>query len=83
MFCLKWIQDRKWKQFRKELAATIFGARVYHTCKARNWKLFKATTVKIEVATAQIKKEMIERLDLLGGSEKARKYTSLVQRICT
>lgn len=43
--CLRWINGRHWKQFKKELATAIVGARIYHTWKARNWKLFRETIV--------------------------------------
>nr|ABI34384.1 hypothetical protein SDM1_55t00010 [Solanum demissum] len=45
-----------WRQFIKKLTTTIFGARIYHTWKARNWKQFKEVNVKTEVAIAQIQK---------------------------
>ncbi|WMV37191.1 hypothetical protein MTR67_030576 [Solanum verrucosum] len=38
---LQWLKRRNWKKFHKEVATAIFGALIYHTWKARNWKIFR------------------------------------------
>ncbi|KAK6798204.1 hypothetical protein RDI58_005906 [Solanum bulbocastanum] len=68
---------RHWKQFQKEMIATIWGTVIYHAWTARNWQIFRGTLVYTDAATVQIKKEVIERLDLLKGSKKASKCHSI------
>nr|XP_016488833.1 PREDICTED: uncharacterized protein LOC107808781 [Nicotiana tabacum] len=41
---LQWIKNRHWRQFRKEVAATIIGALIYYTWQARNWKHLRKIT---------------------------------------
>ncbi|KAH0695980.1 hypothetical protein KY289_013462 [Solanum tuberosum] len=35
------IKRKKWKQFQKQVIAASWGAMIYHTWRARNWKIFK------------------------------------------
>lgn len=52
---------------------------IYHTCKARNWNIFRGSSVNIDIALVQIKKYVIQRLDLRIGSMKAsNKYRCLI-----
>ncbi|KAG5623652.1 hypothetical protein H5410_008870 [Solanum commersonii] len=62
-------EEEHWKQFQKEMIATIWGTVIYHAWTARNWQIFRGTLVYTDAAIVQIKKEVIERLDLLkvGG----------------
>ncbi|KAK4726637.1 hypothetical protein R3W88_031554 [Solanum pinnatisectum] len=80
--CLRWIKGRHWKQYKKEIATAIWGARIYHTWRARNWKLFRGTIVNTEITITQIKKEIVERVDYLKDSRKASKCRYLVQKLC-
>lgn len=59
------------------MIATIWGTVIYHAWTARNWQIFRGTLVYTDAAIVQIKKEVIERLDLLKGSRKASKCHSI------
>lgn len=80
--CLKWIRGRDWKQYKKEIAIAIWGARIYHTWRARNWKLFTGTIVNTEITIRQIKKKILERVDYPKDRRKASKCRYLVQKLC-
>ncbi|WMV57688.1 hypothetical protein MTR67_051073 [Solanum verrucosum] len=80
--CLKWIKGRHWKQYKKEIATAIWGARIYHTWRASNWKLFRGTIVNTEITITQTKKGIVERVDYLKDSRKASKCRYLVQKFC-
>ncbi|KAG5616780.1 hypothetical protein H5410_016604 [Solanum commersonii] len=72
---------KHWKQFKKELVAAIWAAIVYYTWKARNWTTFKNMSVQTETVVLQIKKDIVERLDLLKMGRKGRSCTSLIHRL--
>lgn len=55
------------------MVAAIWSAIVYHTWRARNWKLYRDTTVHSEIVLAQIKTEFTERIALFRGSKKAHR----------
>ncbi|KAH0723423.1 hypothetical protein KY289_006467 [Solanum tuberosum] len=68
---------KHWKQFQKETFAAICGAILYHTWRARNWKKFKGKHVHTEEAVAQIKKEIIERVQFFSSSRKEKNVNIL------
>ncbi|KAL3369675.1 hypothetical protein AABB24_010164, partial [Solanum stoloniferum] len=70
---------KHWKQFQKETFAAICGAILYHTWRARNWKKFKGKHVHTEEAVAQIKKEIIERVQFFSSSRKAQKCKRFIR----
>ncbi|KAG5601808.1 hypothetical protein H5410_033178 [Solanum commersonii] len=70
---------KHWKQFQKETFAAICRAILYHTRRARNWKKFKGKHVHTEEAVAQIKKEIIERVQFFSSSRKAQKCKQFIQ----
>lgn len=78
---LEQIKRKHWKQFKKEIVAAIWGAIVYYTWKARNWTTFKHLRVPGETVVLQIKKDIVERLDLLKTGRKARSCSSLIHRL--
>ncbi|KAH0649553.1 hypothetical protein KY285_034801 [Solanum tuberosum] len=45
---LERIERKHWRQFYKEVVAAVWSAIVYHTWRARNWKLYRGTIVKSE-----------------------------------
>lgn len=57
------------------VSSYIMGALVYHVWKARNKKLFQGVNVQIGVLVIimQIKKEIVERIDLLKLSKRVHK----------
>ncbi|XP_060200822.1 uncharacterized protein LOC132629103 [Lycium barbarum] len=65
------IKRKHWPQFKKEVVAAIWGAVIYHTWRARNWRIFKKINVHREVVLTQIKLEIIERISILQRSRKA------------
>ncbi|XP_060210228.1 uncharacterized protein LOC132637097 [Lycium barbarum] len=79
---IRWIKRRRWKQFQKEIVTTIWGALIYYTWQARNWKIFKEENVNKEFVTVQIQKEVRERLGMLNCSKRARRCQVLIQRLC-
>ncbi|KAH0689774.1 hypothetical protein KY289_017132 [Solanum tuberosum] len=78
---LKNIKGNRWKQFKKEIMATICGAIIYHTWRARNWRRFRDICVHTKEAVTQIKKEISERLHLLGSSKRANKCRHFIQHL--
>lgn len=64
---LKRIMLTHWKKFKKETIAATCGAILYHIWRARNWKKFKGKTVHTEEAATQIKKKIMEKLQLLSN----------------
>nr|XP_009762032.1 PREDICTED: uncharacterized protein LOC104214107 [Nicotiana sylvestris] len=57
MQVLEKIKRKHWKFFKKEIAAAIWGALIYHTWKARNEKVFKGLNVNTSFVMTQIQKE--------------------------
>lgn len=79
--CMRWIKNRQWRQFRKELAAALYGALIYYAWQARNWRVYRGLNVDTRFITTQIQKEIRERVSLFIGSRKARRCQVLIQRI--
>lgn len=79
---LQRISRRHWKQFKKEIAAAMIGAVVYHTWRARNWKIFRQINLNMEFCVGQIKKEIAERLSIYEESRRARRCPLLLIRLC-
>lgn len=46
------------------------GAMVYHTWRAKNWKIYRAVNVQKEQVITQIKKEFIDRIGRFRESKK-------------
>ena len=59
------LRRKNWKQFHKELIAALCGAMIYHVWRARNWKLFKGITINTDMSVTQIKKEFVDRLEVV------------------
>ncbi|KAH0769592.1 hypothetical protein KY290_013573 [Solanum tuberosum] len=53
------IRRKHWKAIQKEIIAAVWGAMIYHTWRARNWKLFKGRTVHTNSVIKQIKEEIV------------------------
>lgn len=45
------------------------GAMVYHTWRAKNWKIYRAVNVQKEQVITQIKKEFIDRIARFGNQK--------------
>uniref|UniRef100_M1BVI2 SET domain protein n=1 Tax=Solanum tuberosum TaxID=4113 RepID=M1BVI2_SOLTU len=60
--CMRWIKNRQWRQFRKELAAALYGALIYYAWQARNWRVYRGLNVDTRFITTQIQKEIRERV---------------------
>lgn len=78
---MRWIKNRQWRQFRKELAAASYGALIYYAWQARNWRVYRGLNVDTRYITSQIQKEIRERVSMVTGSQKARRCQVLLQRI--
>ncbi|XP_059285114.1 uncharacterized protein LOC132038465 [Lycium ferocissimum] len=78
---IKWIKRRRWRQFQKEIVAAVWGAMLYYTWQARNWKVFKQATVNKEYAIIQIQKEIRERFGMLSCSRKVHRCQVLIQQL--
>ncbi|XP_019263377.1 PREDICTED: uncharacterized protein LOC109241112 [Nicotiana attenuata] len=70
---LHWIQRRNWKQVQKEMVAAVWGAMIYHTWQARNWRIFRNITINREFTIAKIQQEVKIRLDSMRNTCRARK----------
>lgn len=79
---LQWIKSRNWRQFKKEVVAAICGALVYYTWQARNWKIFRQTTVNNGGIVTQIQRELRERVSMISSARKVSKCPCLIHRIC-
>uniref|UniRef100_M1B343 Non-LTR retroelement reverse transcriptase n=1 Tax=Solanum tuberosum TaxID=4113 RepID=M1B343_SOLTU len=79
---LAWIKSRCWKQLKKEAVAAMYGATIYYTWQARNWRQFRQKHVNTNFIIAQIKKELQVRLERVTESRKARNCQDLIHRIC-
>lgn len=55
------INRRHWSRAQKEIVAALWGAMVYHTWRARNWKIYTGVNVQNEQVITQIKQEFIDR----------------------
>lgn len=75
------INMKYWKVYKKELAAAINDVMIFHTWRARNWKIFRGITVHKEDVVQHIKKEIIERIEVTRNSHRARRCRSLVQQV--
>ncbi|WMV36747.1 hypothetical protein MTR67_030132, partial [Solanum verrucosum] len=78
---LESIKAKHWKPFKKEIVAAIWRVVIYHTWRARNWKKFKHTIVQADIVIVQIKKEIVERLDLLKLSKKSHRCRGYIQNL--
>ncbi|KAM3219263.1 hypothetical protein P3L10_023794 [Capsicum annuum] len=75
------IQRKHWKKFMKEAVATLHGAIIYHTWRARNWKRYKGKAVNIDEVITMIKKELLERINLHRNSKKAQRCRNWIQHL--
>lgn len=82
---LIWVKRRRWSQFqfKKALVTAIWGAMIYHTWKARNWKHFKETSMPPELVVAQVQKEVRERIDQVRNTKRASSGSYLIQQMCS
>lgn len=72
-------QKEKWSQFQKEMVAAVWGAMIYYTWQARNSRIFRKVNVDREFIFAQFKKEILDRLDILCKTKRARKNQLLIR----
>lgn len=77
-----WIKRRRWKQFKKEAVAAMYGATIYYTWQVRNWRHYRQEHVNTNFIITQIKKELLVRLERVQESRKARKCQDLIHRMC-
>lgn len=77
------IQRKHWKQFTKEIMAAVYGAMVYYTWRARNWKVFRGITIQTNYVYTQIQQEIKVRVDMLRSSKRAHRCSLLINRICS
>lgn len=75
------IRRKHWKAIQKEIIAAVWGAMIYHTWRARNWKLFKGRTVHTNSVIKQIKKEMLQRLTIPYLYKKLQRCRDLMHTL--
>ncbi|WMV23227.1 hypothetical protein MTR67_016612 [Solanum verrucosum] len=75
------IKKKHWRKFQKEVIAACYGAVLYHTWHARNWKKFRNKYVHIIETVAQIKKEIGERIRLLSKTKRAQNCRSFIREL--
>ncbi|XP_009778125.1 uncharacterized protein [Nicotiana sylvestris] len=78
---LQCIKKKKWKKFQRELVAATWGAMVYHTWKARNWKLFKGIHAQAAGIVIQIKREILARVDTISSPQKAHRCMNFIEKL--
>jgi len=78
---LQWLKRRNWKKFHKEVATANFGALIYHTWKARNWKIFRNLIIQAEEVSNQIQKEVKERIGSQMSTRRAYSCRNLIQQL--
>lgn len=61
--------------------AAICGAILYHTWRARNWKIFQRRTVQSTDIVTQIKEETVHRIEMLNSSKRAYRSRGFIHRI--
>lgn len=49
---LAWIKRRRWRQLKKEMVAAMYGAMIYYSWQARNWKQFRKININTEFTIA-------------------------------
>ncbi|KAG5590809.1 hypothetical protein H5410_041323 [Solanum commersonii] len=74
------IRRRNWKQLYKEIIAALWGSIVYYVWQARNWKLYRGTTVTTNITITQIKLHFSVRLDMVRKTRKGQRCGSLIQQ---
>ncbi|WMV41866.1 hypothetical protein MTR67_035251 [Solanum verrucosum] len=74
------IRRRHWKQLYKEIIAALWGSIVYYVWQARNWKLYRGTTVTTNTTITQIKLRFSVRLDMVRKTRKGQRCGSLIQQ---
>ncbi|MCD9639202.1 hypothetical protein HAX54_023580 [Datura stramonium] len=67
------IKRKHRKQFMNEFMAAVWGAIIYHTWRAKNLKNFKGITVHTSDVVTLIRQDLVERVDFLKASKKARR----------
>lgn len=75
------IKRKKWQQVKKEVIAAIWAAIVYHIWRTRNWKIFRSVNVNAESIVTQMKKEIVDKVDLFKQSRKGQRCNVLFQRL--
>lgn len=79
---IKWINRRHWRTMKKEIVTALWGAVIYHTCQARNCKLFRNINVNISFLIEQMQKEMNCGLELIQSSKRSHRCQALFHRLC-
>ncbi|KAK4711376.1 hypothetical protein R3W88_005889 [Solanum pinnatisectum] len=78
---LQWIKRSRWKQFQKEIVASVWGAMIYYTWQSRNSRIFKHKSVQPEYVITQIQKEIRERVYMLQSTKRALRCQRLILRL--
>lgn len=72
---LQWIKRRWWKQFQKEIIASVWGAMIYYTWQSRNYRILKHKSVQPEYTSIQIQKEMLQ------NTKRAHRCQNLILKL--
>lgn len=78
---LELIGKKHWKRFHKQVVAVLCSAKVYHICKARNWKQFKYVQISHTDTFGHINKEIVHRIEQFQHKRKVVRYRFFWQKL--
>lgn len=78
---LEWINRRHWPRLKKEMVTTVCSAIMYHAWRTKNSKICKGINIHTEIVVTQIKRETIERIEIVQLSKKAGRCQSMIQKL--
>ncbi|XP_075080005.1 uncharacterized protein LOC142165327 [Nicotiana tabacum] len=67
------IQSRRWSVMKKSIIIAVYGADLYQIWQAKNWKMFRESTVQSNIIVQQIQSVIRERVDMVKNSKRAGK----------
>ncbi|KAH0704370.1 hypothetical protein KY285_018648 [Solanum tuberosum] len=76
---MEMIMRRHWKKFKKEIMAAIMGGLIYHTWRARNWRLYKGVVIQRSEVIKLIKLEIVNRIEFFKCSKSAHRSRNFWQ----
>lgn len=78
---LIWWGQRKWRKMKKEIMVAVWGAMIYHTWKARNWRIFRQIHVNTQFTITQIQEEVRDRLGVLQANKKVENVKDVLLKL--
>ncbi|XP_075084696.1 uncharacterized protein LOC142167954 [Nicotiana tabacum] len=78
---LECIKRKHWKTFKKDVIAAVWGAMTYQTWRVQNYRVFKGAILQPTEVATQIKREIVQRIEVLRSSKKAHRSREFLHRI--